>query len=207
MELKQIATKRFTLLSYIICEPKSREAIIVDPPAEIQRMANINDIRIKAVINTHTHPDHTLGNSYFKKRAPIMTHPGDNRLYLNAIKSAITLLLTAKIPPKTDILLSDDDEIILGDTNIRVIHTPGHSPGSICLYWPGNIITGDTIFVGGIGRTDVPFGDAHAMKKSIERILALPDETFLWPGHYYYNRYSSTLGENKGFLKGVLDSL
>jgi len=207
LELNQIATKRFTLLSYIIREPKSREAIIVDPPADIQRRLDTNNTNIKAVINTHTHPDHILGNIYFKKRAPIMAHPGDNRLYLNVFKSAITLLLTAKIPQKTDILLSDDQEISLGDTKIKVIHTPGHSPGSICLYWPGNIITGDTIFIRGIGRTDVPGGDARAMKKSIEKILALPDETILWPGHYYYNRYSSTLGEDKEFLKRVLDSL
>ncbi|MCD6569833.1 MAG: MBL fold metallo-hydrolase [Deltaproteobacteria bacterium] len=205
LEVAQIATKKFTLLSYIIQEPKSKETIIIDPPANIQKMHDINNTNIKAVINTHTHPDHILGNGYFKKKVPIMAHADEGRLFLNIFKSVVILLSTGRLPVKTDIFLSDGQMIPLGDTKIRVIHTPGHSPGSICLYWPGNLITGDTIFACGIGRTDIPGGNSYAIKKSIEKILELPDETFVWPGHYYDNRYSTTLGEIKSFLTGVLN--
>jgi glyoxylase-like metal-dependent hydrolase (beta-lactamase superfamily II) len=86
------------------------------------------------------------------------------------------------------------------------MHTPGHSPGSICLSWEGNLLTGDTVFAEGIGRTDIPGGSMPRMKESITRIMALPDGTIIWPGHSYGGRYRAALGDIRPFLRGVVEN-
>ncbi|MDR3603427.1 MAG: MBL fold metallo-hydrolase, partial [Syntrophaceae bacterium] len=100
-------------------------------------------------------------------------------------------------PPPT-VLLKDHDLITFGKESVRVIHTPGHTLGGICLYFPGHVITGDTLFVGGVGRTDLPGGSYQVLQNSIRnRLFTLPDDTIVLPGHNYGSTPTSTIGREK----------
>jgi glyoxylase-like metal-dependent hydrolase (beta-lactamase superfamily II) len=103
-------------------------------------------------------------------------------------------------PPlsRADLLVNDGQRLPLGRWEAMVLHTPGHTPGGICLYFPGHLFTGDTLFVGAAGRTDLPGGSLETLISSLEaKIMPLPDETRIWPGHDYGDTPSSTLGEEK----------
>jgi hydroxyacylglutathione hydrolase len=207
LEVKQIATAAFELLSYIIRDPLTGESLVIDPPSGIKSHIDSQTMNIKAVINTHLHPDHTLGNSFFGGKVPIRVHPGDSGFIMRAFNSVFSTLSTAKFPPRISFDLEDKSTILLGDTSIVVMHTPGHSPGSICLYWPGNLISGDTIFVGNIGRTDIPGGNPQKLQESIQKIMTLPPDTVIWPGHHYMDTFTSTLSRESSFLNRVMDIL
>ena len=111
---------------------------------------------------------------------------------------AFTRMLGGEKSPRPDRLLKDGDIINIGRTKLTVIHTPGHTKGSICLYTPGHLFTGDTLFVGGVGRTDLPGGSMSQMLKSIhEKLYTLPGDTHVWPGHDYGLSPSSTISREK----------
>ena len=99
--------------------------------------------------------------------------------------------------PGADMFLKDEQTIKLGDITFDVIHTPGHTPGGMCLYAQGNLFTGDTLFVGDSGRTDLPGGHRPTLGQSIRRLMQLPDDTVVWPGHNYGPTPFSTLGWEK----------
>ena len=100
--------------------------------------------------------------------------------------------------PPADKTVAEGDELVIGKVTLKVIHTPGHTPGGICLLAEGNLFTGDTLFVGGIGRTDLPGSDHRLFMNSIKnKLLTLPDETIVWPGHDYGPNPSSTIGLEK----------
>lgn len=205
--VNQIATPSFALLSYIIRDPDTSECLVIDPGAGIRKHISDEAMVLKAVINTHLHPDHTMGNHFFAGRVPVRAHRGDSGFVMRVVHSTLSTVFTAKIPPKISFDLDDHMKIPLGDTSIEVLHTPGHSPGSVCLYWKGNLISGDTIFVGNIGRTDIPGGNATQLRESIRKILTLPGETKIWPGHYYMGNYSSTLAEQSDFLNWIVNKM
>ena len=110
--------------------------------------------------------------------------------------------------PPADVEVSDGDTIPFGKETLTVIHTPGHTPGGICLFTDGNLFTGDTLFVGAVGRTDFPGGSMETLLRSIgEKILSLPDDTVIWPGHDYGSRPSSTVGDEKRHNPYITDFL
>ncbi len=114
------------------------------------------------------------------------------------LNRSFSRILGGKGSPGADRLLTDGDIIAIGETELRVIHTPGHSPGSICIYADGNLFTGDTLFVGAVGRTDLAGGSAPTLLSSIrEKLYTLPDETIVWPGHDYGEAPASTIGREK----------
>lgn len=207
LTVEQLITNSFSLLSYIIRDEGKTECLIVDPPRDIASRIDLDALRIKAVVNTHIHPDHTLGNRSLAGMAPILAHPGENTLPLRCYNAVFTFLLSGRIPPRISFVLSEKTKVVLGNTSIEVLHTPGHSPGSICLYWDGNLIAGDTVFVEGIGRTDIPGGSTVHLKKSIAKIMGLPGETIIWPGHSYGGAYRTTISEAAPFLKWVVNTL
>ncbi|MFY9398672.1 MAG: MBL fold metallo-hydrolase [Desulfomonilia bacterium] len=207
LNVSQIACDAFALLSYVLTETGSGESLIVDPPADLGERIDLGSLKIRAVVNTHLHPDHTMGNHLFAGTAPILAHPGDSGFFMRLASSSLSALFTARIPPKISFTLEEGSSLELGDACIRVMHTPGHSCGSICLYWPGNLITGDTIFVEGIGRTDIPGGSTEAIRESIRRILDLPDDTRIWPGHSYGGHLTATLGQIRASLGQVVEML
>ncbi|HPI92741.1 MAG TPA: MBL fold metallo-hydrolase [Deltaproteobacteria bacterium] len=205
--VEQIATKSFSLLSYVIWDDESMECIVVDPPSDMLRRIDLTGMDLKVVINTHIHPDHTSGNRLFKDRAPILAHVGENTMALRLFNAVFSLFISFRTQPHISFSLSEGTNIVLGRHAITIMHTPGHSPGSICLSWDGNILTGDTVFAEGIGRTDIPGGSMACMKQSIGRIMTLPDETLIWPGHSYGNTYGATLGGIRPFLRWVVQHL
>ncbi|HRT71471.1 MAG TPA: MBL fold metallo-hydrolase, partial [Syntrophales bacterium] len=155
--------------------------------------------RVKYIVNTHGHVDHISGNQEMKKKtgALIVVHEADADMLVST-PAMVLRMFGAKPSPPADITVSDGDTIAVGSVVLEVLHTPGHTPGGICLYTDGYVFTGDTLFVGAVGRTDLPGGSWTVMYRSIkEKILTLPDDTIVLPGHNYGSSPTSTVGREK----------
>ena len=163
-------------------------------------------ITIKYIVNTHGHVDHTSGNAAMKDRtgADIIIHRDDADMLVST-PSMVLRMFGAKASPPADRTVQDGDNIAIGKVVLQTIHTPGHSPGGMSLYTPGYVFTGDTLFVEALGRTDLPGGSWNIMHESImKRLLTLPDETVVLPGHNYGRMPTSTIKnerENNPFLR------
>ncbi len=170
------------------CE-NTKEAVVVDPGDDADRILMAlakAELKVKYLVNTHGHFDHVGANKRMKEvtGAPIAIHPGDEPMLTELSRSASMFGLSAENSPPADLLLNDGDEIAFGKITLKVIHTPGHSPGGICLYTPGHLFAGDTLFAGSIGRTDLPGGDYDTLISSIKtKLLDLPEETVVYTGH------------------------
>jgi len=182
MFFKQIK-QRGDNFSYIIADDTVREAAVVDPSFNgdaISRILKDRDLSVKYVINTHQHMDHAAGNKDIKSMfgAKVVAHK----------LAGIT----------KDIGVVDEDILRLGKLSIRVIHTPGHSPDGICLLCDGKLLTGDTLFVGECGRTDLRGGSAEDMYHSLfDKLMKLDDSVEVYPGHDYGKTPHSTIGVEK----------
>ncbi|MBC7092296.1 MAG: MBL fold metallo-hydrolase [Nitrososphaeria archaeon] len=169
--------------SYIIADTVSREAAVVDPSFNVRAIVRVleeNRLKLKYVICTHSHFDHVAEVDFFKTRfnSKVLAHKLSNL--------------------EKDIELDDGSVIYLGSIKIKVIHTPGHTEDSICLLVDSKLLTGDTLFVGGCGRTDLPGGDARKLYHSLfNKLLQLDDSVEVYPGHDYGSTPSSTLGLEK----------
>ena len=158
---------------YILGCKKTMEGIVIDPGAESLRIAKVitdNGLRIKYILITHGHSDHTGAAGELKNivKAPVWIHRLD--------------AYGLGFPPDGE--LFDGQEIEVGTYRIKVIHTPGHSPGGVCLYAPGTVFTGDTLFYGSIGRTDLPGGDYNQLIRGVRgKIFPLGDDLRVYPGH------------------------
>ena len=192
-----------------VCE-KTRACALVDPGAESARLlAAAEDLgaRIESILLTHAHLDHVGGVAEAKRATgvPVYLHPGDEVLYLAAPQQARSFGMELETPPEPDFWLADGQVIELGAGELRVRHTPGHSPGHVCLLGDGFALVGDCVFAGSIGRSDLPGGDFRTLMTSIrERLLTLPDDTILYPGH----GPSTTVGherKNNPFLTGAVE--
>jgi len=153
------------------------------------------NLSIKYIINTHAHIDHIEGNDWFRKaiRAPVVVHHYDRTLYEEP-RLNMSVLSRPRAIPKADIYVKGGEFIHIGKSSLEVIHTPGHTAGSICLLGDGKLFTGDTLFAGSIGRTDFPGGSYDSMMKSLkEKLMPLDDNLIVLPGH----GPSSTLKEEK----------
>jgi len=183
MKVHQIEVGNMQNFTYILEDEDTGEAIILDPSwnlDEIQKVITRHDLKVKYIVNTHHHFDHTLGNEAMVKEteAKILQH------------EASTL--------KHDITLVDKQKIKFGNSQLTVFHTPGHSKDSICLVGDGKIFTGDTLFVGNCGRVDLPGGSAHELYHSLFDILYKMDESLvLYSGHNYGSTPISTLANEK----------
>lgn len=182
MIVRQIAVGHMDNFSYLVGCERTRKALVIDPGADVERIldaAREARLEIALIVNTHGHGDHTAGNSRLKSRtgAPIVVHA-----------------LDAPAVPGADVRLAAEEMLEVGDLRLQVLHTPGHTPGGICLYAQGQLFTGDTLFVGDSGRTDLPGGHRPTLGASIRRLMELPEDTVVWPGHDYGPTPSSTLG-------------
>jgi len=188
----------------LVCE-ESGQAVVVDPGGdgdELLRFIRERHLRVAHIVITHNHPDHTRGNRRIVAAtgAEVVMHRADRDLL--AGEAAVAFFRRLDFPssdaPPPDRLAEHGDTIVFGNLAIEVIHTPGHSPGSICLLGAGHLFTGDSLFVGAAGRVDLPGGDFRTLMDSLEKRLApLPDETTVWPGHDYGDTRSSTIGREK----------
>jgi hydroxyacylglutathione hydrolase len=204
MFLKQIQVGHMMVFAYIIGDPESGEGLVVDPGAEVDRIigeAEKNNIHIQYIVNTHGHVDHIAGNAELKEKtgARIVVHENDASM-MTSHPFVIMRIFRAKPSPPADIIVRDGTMIELGRTKLRVIHTPGHSPGSMSLYMPGYVLTGDTLFVGNIGSCNLPGGSQEMMRLSImDKLFTLPDETVILPGHRTGKDQTSSIGHEKNY--------
>jgi len=200
--IDQILVGPFAVFSYLITDSSTREAAVIDPGAEPQRILqkiSERDAQVRWVVCTHTHPDHIGGTAIVKKALPgaqVAVHITEASRMGKWSQALLVRLFGGKTVCHVDRLLQDDERLPLGGECLHILHTPGHSPGSICLYTSRNLFTGDTLFVGGVGRTDLPGSVPAELKRSIrEKILCLPEETRIWPGHDYGNLPSNVLAK------------
>ena len=175
--------------SYLLADEVTREAALFDPGMESEPVADVlarERLTVTAIINTHGHFDHVFGNAYFKAKtgAPLLMHRADLDLVKRLEEQSLYFGFRATPSPPPDRFLEEGDEVRVGGIRLRVLHTPGHSPGGICLVTDGTAFVGDTLFAGSIGRTDLPGGSAETLLTSVrEKLLTLPDDTVIYPGH------------------------
>jgi glyoxylase-like metal-dependent hydrolase (beta-lactamase superfamily II) len=166
-------------LSYILSN-ESGEGLVVDPSfsgKEIWSILMEEGIDLKYIVNTHGHFDHTEGNAWLAEKtgAQVAVHGSD----------------ASKLRSPPQVLLGDGDVLRVGDTEVKIIHTPGHTPGGICLLCGKDLFTGDTLFTGNCGRTDLPGGSDEQLFKSLQRLKELDGDVRVHPGHYYWGEEST----------------
>jgi hydroxyacylglutathione hydrolase len=203
MKIKIFTTGPIETNSYLVYDEIAKEGILIDAPNELHDIllheVKKNDLKISYIINTHGHWDHINDNEIIKKslNATLLIHKDDEFLMDPAddIKSVLPLPLD---PSKADDYLKDNDIIKTGSIEFKIIHTPGHSPGGICIYEPKNkvLFAGDTLFNNSIGRTDLWGGSIEDLISSIkEKLFILPDDVTVYPGH----GEATTIGNEKKF--------
>jgi len=181
--------------TYLVWEDASREAIIIDPGCHsddekrtLRSFIIENKLEIKYIINTHCHIDHIFGNAFVKKNynCPFLAPEEDVFLLQNSLEQAKMFGIEIDPSPLPDEYLSESTEISLGGVKPKILFTPGHTPGEICIYFAEDKLcfTGDVLFNMSIGRTDLWGGDLGTLMKSInEKLLTLPDDVKIYPGH------------------------
>jgi glyoxylase-like metal-dependent hydrolase (beta-lactamase superfamily II) len=189
MIFKQVSVGAFQNFSYIIGDESTKKAAIVDPAWEVEKLLQIvtgMGLTVSYVINTHSHRDHVEGNSLIARR------------------TGAKIVMHASSALQNDVPVQDGDTIEIGTIKVKVIHTPGHCPDHMCLLFDEKVLTGDTLFVGECGRTDLAGGNPNDMYDSLKKLLKLQDSIEVYPGHDYGAKKSSTIGyerENNYTLK------
>lgn len=184
IQIKQISVGSMQNFTYITHDDKTKKAIIIDPSWDLDKITDFiskNELEPINIVNTHHHFDHTLGNQALAQRLriPIIQHPSSG------------------LPHDTDI--DEGDTVNFGESSLQVLHTPGHSQDSVCLLNDTYkiIFTGDTLFVGSCGRTDLPGGNAAQLYHSLQRLSKLDDTYTIYPGHNYGRTSKSTIQKQK----------
>jgi glyoxylase-like metal-dependent hydrolase (beta-lactamase superfamily II) len=204
---RQIAVGEMANFAYLIGSRSTREALVVDPAWSVDTLldqAATDEMRVVGALVTHYHQDHVGGKIFgldiegvarLLEREPVPIH-------VNAHEAEGTRQVTGA--SESDLVRHQaGDAIELGQLRIRLLHTPGHTPGSQCFMveergQPGRLVSGDTLFLGSCGRVDLPGSDPEAMYYSLNRTLKeLPDDTLVYPGHLYSSEPSASLGEQK----------
>lgn len=208
MIIKVLSVGALETNCYLVWCPNTKEAIVIDPGDEGERILEVireMEIKIKYIVNTHGHHDHIGANKELKEAtgAPIVIHSQDAKMLTDPVHNLSKFLGSTTKEPAADQLVEDGDVISFGQINLKVLHTPGHTPGGMCLYSQEEKVcfTGDTIFNGSVGRTDLPGGSYATLIKSIyDKLLTLPSDVTIYPGH----GPKSTISEEKAinpFLK------
>jgi glyoxylase-like metal-dependent hydrolase (beta-lactamase superfamily II) len=200
--IRQFLVSQMAVFAYLVGCGGTGEAIVIDPAADADRIlkeARGLGLKITKIVNTHGHVDHVMGNAEMKEKtgAPIVIHEADAS-WMSQQSPSMFNMFGGRPSPPADETLREGDLVRVGEVSLQVIHTPGHSPGGICLYLPGSVFTGDTLFVGGVGRTDLPGASWNSLLHSIqERLFALPAQTVVYPGHHYGHAPTSTIGTER----------
>ena len=208
MRIVQIQNGQFVENCYLVIDEASRECVVIDPGEEaglILRRITEAGVRPVAIWVTHAHLDHVMGVPRLSREtgAPIYLHPADRELYDHVIQQGLAFGIRVESLPPPDREFVPGETVRIGTVGFTVRHAPGHSPGSVCLVGDGVVFTGDVLFAGSIGRTDLPGADFDTLIRSIEReLLVLPDSTMVYSGH----GPETTVGRERGtnpFLAGV----
>lgn len=184
----QIPVGPMANFAYLVADPATRKAVVVDPGWEsekiLQQAADLG-VEVVGVWLTHTHFDH------IQEVQAVMTAAGVP-VWVHPLEKSQLSDVTGEMCD-----VNDGDTVMVGNESAQVIHTPGHSPGAVCYVIGDGVITGDTLFVGAIGRTDLPGSDPRAMGKSLKRLAQLPEDLVVYSGHDYGDRPTSTIGREK----------
>jgi len=180
MILAQIPVGEGKNFAYIFGDESTREAAVIDPGYDVEKiLRQIQQLKVhvKYIFNTHSHGDHTAGNSRMKE------------------KTGAKIVAHVKSPRPKDVAVRGQDSLAVGKLQVNVIHTPGHTSDGICLLVDGKLFTGDTLFVGECGRTDLPGSNPEDMYHSLfDKLLSLDDSVEVYPGHDYGSKPHSTIG-------------
>ncbi|MEM1551203.1 MAG: MBL fold metallo-hydrolase [Candidatus Bathyarchaeia archaeon] len=202
MIIKMFTVGKLFTNCYIVACQETTEAIIIDPgfdgiheAEKIFKFIKGKALRPIYIVNTHGHSDHVCGNGIVKKQfhTPILVHEKDAFMLGTFGKVIAKFFGFNSSSPSADILLKDGDYVKFGKKALKVMHTPGHSPGSISLIGESEVFTGDTLFAGSIGRTDLPQSSKSDMKESLKKLANLPNSFKVYPGH----GPTTTIGEEK----------
>ena len=199
MIVKQYEVGNFAVFCYLIGDEETQEGLFIDPADDAKRLLgearSLGLNKIKYIVNTHSHVDHIMGNAEMVKQsgAKLIIHEEDAGALVQT-PSYLLEMFGATASPPADIVVKEGDAIEVGNVKLKVIHTPGHSPGGMSLYVDGTVFTGDTLFVGSVGRTDFPGSSWDVLEASIrKKLYVLPGETVVFPGHNYGSTPTSTI--------------
>jgi hydroxyacylglutathione hydrolase len=184
---------------FILADETTKDAVIIDPgddAADILKIVKDKGLSVKYIVNTHGHFDHVGANREIKEAtgALLLIHEGDAPMLAHTTRQAASFGLNSEPSPQPDRYVKHGDMITAGEVSLKVLHTPGHTPGGISLLEQGMVFTGDALFAGSIGRTDFPGGDLMTLLRSIKtNLMTLPDDTKVFSGH----GPASTIGEER----------
>ncbi|MGB2696718.1 MAG: MBL fold metallo-hydrolase [Candidatus Zixiibacteriota bacterium] len=210
MLVKKLVVGDLQTNCYILGDEKTKEGVVIDPggdPEDIEKVIQKEGLKIKYIILTHGHVDHIAALTELKKKtnALILIHPADSDMLVDPTYNLSSFTGQDLICPKADRFLDEEDKVKVGGFELKVLHTPGHSPGGISLFVDKMIFTGDTLFCEGVGRSDLPGASHTQLLESIKnKILLKPDDTVVYPGH----GPETTIGEekrNNPWIRGNLD--
>lgn len=189
LELIRLTLGPFEQNAYVLVGPSGRRAAVFDPGFDSERILDLVDRRgldVELVVNTHGHLDHVAGNRLVTERtgAPLAIHELEVPVLQNLRAQAVAFGFSVSDSPEPDILLAERVPLRFDGIDLEVVHTPGHTPGGVCLRFDRRMIVGDTLFKGSVGRTDLPGGSWTALVDSIRgKLFRLPGDTICYPGH------------------------
>ncbi|HEX6575656.1 MAG TPA: MBL fold metallo-hydrolase [Gemmatimonadaceae bacterium] len=198
MIVTQVTVGAFQENCYIVKDTETDAIAIVDPGSEPERIiAAVEEMggNVEAIWITHAHVDHIGAIAPLKRKwnVPVWLHPNDEPLYRVGGRQAELYGIPYEEPPKPDHSFAEGQSVTLGSLELEVMHVPGHAPGHVVIHGHGNALVGDCLFAGSIGRTDLPFSNPSQLEASLKRIVALPPETVVHPGH----GDTTTIGEER----------
>jgi hydroxyacylglutathione hydrolase len=207
VKVKTLTVGAFQENCYLLIEESSQKGAIVDPGGEgetLLKEIERSRVTLEAIWITHAHVDHVGAIASIKDRwnVPVYLHPADRRLYEAAGRQAEVYGVPFEEPPAPDEDLIDGQKLKLGNAEMSVMHTPGHSPGHVVIHGNGIALVGDCLFAGSIGRTDLPMSNPQQLSESLKKIASLPPDTVVYPGH----GPDTTIGQEKvsnPFLNGT----
>ena len=216
MILESAAVGPFFKNGYVVGCERTKQAVFIDPGDEVEQLLAFiaaEELQVAYILLTHAHVDHVSGVAEARRTldVPIYLHRDDLPLYQNAVQHGMLFGLTVEEPPPVDRYYEGEGPITFGDYSVRVVHTPGHCPGGVCLAVskqgedaPPDLFVGDTLFAGSIGRTDLPGGDYDTLLKAITgKLFAFPDQSVVYSGH----GPETTIGREKATNPFVLEYL
>jgi glyoxylase-like metal-dependent hydrolase (beta-lactamase superfamily II) len=183
---------------YLIGDREARSAVVVDPAYDVDGLLEelaADGMRLQGVLATHHHPDHVGGSLFGHRIAGISELLEREQVPVHVHRDEAEWVRRVTGASGTDLVAhASGDKVEVGDVLVELLHTPGHTPGSQCFLVAGMLVAGDTLFLEGCGRTDLPGGDAEAMYESLQRLASLPDDVAVFPGHRYSTASAATLG-------------